>query len=97
MEITKALSRAAVEEATAVAQAQGVNVRENVVEHVFQVAKATARNRSSMGQDVDHKRQTEIGAINGVVVNEARKLGIETPVNMTLTALVETLQAHYDE
>jgi 2-dehydropantoate 2-reductase len=48
-----------------------------------------------MGQDVDNRRLTEIGAINGVVVKEAERLGMPAPVNRTLTALVETLQAHY--
>jgi 2-dehydropantoate 2-reductase len=48
-----------------------------------------------MGQDVDHKRQTEIGAINGAVVQKASRLGLKAPVNQTLTALIETMQAHY--
>jgi len=93
---TKALSCAAVEEAIQVARALGVKVADNTVEHVFQVAKATSANRSSMGQDVDNKRQTEISAINGAVVKEAQKLGINVPVNQTLAALVETMQAHYE-
>ena len=93
---TKALSCAAVEEALEVARAQGVKVSDNTVEHVFQVAEATRNNRSSMGQDVDNKRQTEISAINGAIVREAQKLGINVPVNRTLTALIETLQAHYE-
>jgi 2-dehydropantoate 2-reductase len=75
LEITKALSRAAVEEAMAVARAQGIHVRDDAPEHVFQVAQATVLNRSSMGQDVDNKRSTEIEAINGVVVREGRRLG----------------------
>ena len=93
---TKALSCAAVEEAMEVARALGVNVADNTVEHVFHVAEATGANRSSMGQDVDNKRQTEISAINGAVVKEAQKLGINVPVNQTLSALVETMQAHYE-
>jgi len=92
---TKALSCAAVEEALEVAKAQGVKVADNTIEHVFQVAEATSTNRSSMGQDVDKRRQTEISAINGAIVREAQKLGVKVPVNQTLTALVETLQAHY--
>ena len=96
LSVTKELSRAAVKEAIEVAKAQGVKVADNTVEHVFQVAKATSANRSSMGQDVDNKRQTEISAINGAVVEEAQKLGINVPVNQTLTALIETLQAHYE-
>ncbi len=95
LEVTRELSRAAVEEAMAVALAHGIKVRDDAVEHVLQVAENTRGNRSSMGQDVDNKRQTEISAINGVVVREARKLGLETPVNQILTALIETLQAHY--
>lgn len=95
LEITRELSRAAVEEAMKVARAQNVKIRDDAVGHVFKVAQATAVNRSSMGQDVDNKRQTEIAAINGFIVREAKKLGLEAPVNQTLTALVETLQYHY--
>ncbi len=92
---TKALSCAAVEEAIQVARSLGVKVADNTVEHVFQIAEATKDNRSSMGQDVDKKRQTEINAINGAIVKEAIKLGIHVPVNQTLTTLIETLQANY--
>ncbi len=95
LESTQELSRAAVAEAVSVAEAQGIEVRQNPVGHVFNIATATAVNRSSMGQDIDNRRQTEIGAINGFIVREARRLGLEAPVNQTLTALIETLQAHY--
>ncbi|MFC1886352.1 ketopantoate reductase family protein [Thermodesulfobacteriota bacterium] len=95
LDATRNLSRNAVEEARTVAAAQGVKTRSDAVSHVFQIAEATSANRSSMGQDVDHKRQTEIGAINGFIVNEANRLGLKAPVNKTLTALIETLQAHY--
>jgi 2-dehydropantoate 2-reductase len=92
---TRELSRAAVEEAKAVAQALQVKIKEDAVAIVFKVAEATAANRSSMGQDVDNKRQTEIAAINGFIVREAERLGLEVPVNRTLTALIETLESHY--
>lgn len=92
---TRDLSRQAVEEAMAVARAKGIKVAGDVADHVFRVAEATAANRSSMGQDVDNRRPTEINAINGAIVREARQLGVATPINETLTALVETLQAHF--
>ena len=95
LELTRELSRAAVEEAAAVAQAQGIEIRKDPTAHVFQVAAATAANRSSMGQDVDHHRPTEINAINGFVAREADRMGFAAPVNRTLTALVETMEAHY--
>ncbi len=95
LETTQELSRAAVAEAVSVAKAQGIEVRQDPVGHVFKIAAATAVNRSSMGQDIDNRRQTEIDALNGFIVREARRLGFEAPVNQTLTALIETLQAHY--
>lgn len=97
LEVTQELSRVAVEEAAAVARAQGIEIRKDPAAHVFQVAAATATNRSSMGQDVDERRPTEIKAINGYVVREAQRLGIEAPINRTLTALVRTMEAHYCE
>lgn len=95
LDATVALLKAAVEEAVAVAEARNIAVREDAVDHVLEVAKATSGNRSSMGQDVDNQRLTEIDAINGVVVREAERLGLQAPVNRTLTTLVETLQTHY--
>jgi len=92
---TRQLSRAAVEEAMAVARAQDIPISANIVETVFQVARATAANRSSMGQDVDNRRSTEISAINGFIVDEARRLGLPAPVNQTLTALVQTMEHHF--
>jgi 2-dehydropantoate 2-reductase len=96
MEVTRKLSENAVMEAMKVAGALGIKVREDAAEYTLEIAEATAGNRSSMGQDVDNHRITEIAAINGAVVAAAGKLGISVPVNTTLMALVETLQAHYD-
>ncbi len=95
LEITRELSRTAVNEAIAVARAAGIKVQAETVTQVFKVAEATAVNRSSMGQDVDNHRQTEIGAINGFIVREAKRLGLKATVNETLAALVETMEFHY--
>ena len=95
LEITRKLSCMAVEEAMEIAGRMQIPIRQDAVEHVYAVARATATNRSSMGQDVDNRRQTEIGTINGYIVREARRLGMQAPVNETLTALIETLQYHY--
>jgi 2-dehydropantoate 2-reductase len=78
-----------------VARALNIPIRDDAVDVVFKVAEATAANRSSMGQDVDSKRPTEIEAINGFIVRESKRLGLDAPVNFTLTALIETLQYHY--
>ena len=95
LEQTRALAREAVEEAMAVASALGIAIQGDPVEKVYQIAEATGPNRSSMGQDVDQRRPTEINAINGFIVRMARDAGIPVPVNRALTTLIETLQAHY--
>jgi len=95
LERTRKLSREAVLEAMAVARALGITIDGDPVEKVFQVAAATGPNRSSMGQDIDNHRFTEIAAINGFIVSTADTAGVEVPVNRTLAALVETLQAHF--
>ena len=92
---TGKLVRTAVQEAWNVAFAHDVKLPDDIADEVFKVAKATGPNRSSMGQDVDHKRQTEIDAINGAIVSLAKKKGISVPVNQTLTALVKTMQKNY--
>lgn len=79
-------------EVRAVAQAQGIELGSSTADpaHLaFAVAQATATNRSSMLQDLERGRRTEIGAINGAVVAAARALGIPTPVNEALTLLVQ--------
>ena len=95
LEVTRNLVRALVGEAMAVARALQVEVAPDVVDNVFAIARATAVNRSSMGQDVDVQRATEIDAINGYIVAQAEKLGLDTPVNRMLTALIKTLEFHY--
>jgi 2-dehydropantoate 2-reductase len=93
--VARDLCRAAVEEAMLVARARGFEIGEDMVERVLAIAQATARNRSSMGQDVDYRKQTEIDAINGAIVAFGEQAHIPTPVNRTLTQLVKTLEASY--
>jgi len=95
LEETRSLVEAVVAEAISVARALQVSVADDALENVFAIAEATASNRSSMGQDVDAYRPTEIDAINGYIVRRAEELGIEVPINQSLTFLIKTLQAHY--
>jgi 2-dehydropantoate 2-reductase len=88
------LCRAAVEEALLVAERKGFRFEGDMVERVFAVAEATSRNRSSMGQDVDRRRPTEIDAINGAIVSYGKEMDLPVVVNETLTRLVRTLQSN---
>jgi 2-dehydropantoate 2-reductase len=48
-----------------------------------------------MLQDVLKQKATEVGAINGAIAKEGDVLGIPTPVNRTLTELVDAIQTSY--
>ncbi len=89
------LCSSAVEEAIIVAGACGHPIGLEMIERVISVARATARNRSSMGQDVDKRKRTEIDAINGAIVRFGKQVKIPTPVNQTLTSLVKILEENY--
>lgn len=89
--------RAAVEEAVQVARARGRSLRPDMVDRVLEVCRATAVNRSSMGQDVDRRKRTEIQSINGAIVRFAQEAGIVAPVNRTLTQLVQLMEDSYSK
>ena len=89
------MMRAAVLEAASVARAKGIGVDPDPVARTIAVCQATAANVSSMLQDVRGKRQTEIEAINGAVLEEARRLGIPVPVNAQLFSAVKGLEKGY--
>lgn len=78
----------AVGEAVRVAAAEGRTVPEDVVERALAVARTTADNHSSMRQDVEAGRRTEIDALNGAVVEHAERHDLPAPVNRTLADLV---------
>ncbi|MFZ5995366.1 MAG: ketopantoate reductase family protein [Thermodesulfobacteriota bacterium] len=86
----------AVAEALAVARGKGLQVNPQAVEAAKAACLATAENRSSMLQDVLNKKRTEIEAINGAVVKEAKTLSIATPVNEVLTILVKGIEKSYN-
>jgi 2-dehydropantoate 2-reductase len=91
-EDTKALMADLVKEALAVASARGVRLSEaDPLANVYAVAAKTGANTSSMLQDVQKRRKTEIDFINGAIVREAKTLGIAVPVNESLTRLVRVL------
>jgi 2-dehydropantoate 2-reductase len=89
----KEVMRKAVEESIEVAVKAGIRLEiEDPVEEVFKVARLTAKNKSSMLQDIERRRRTEIDAINGAIVTIGKKYGVKTPVNETLTAAIKGLE-----
>ncbi len=89
----RAMLAALVEEAAAVARAKGIALPfDDPVAYVEGVCRATAANRSSMLQDVERGRPTEIDSLNGVIVAEGKRLGVPTPVNEVVWRLVRGME-----
>lgn len=86
---TRELMAAIALEGAAVAQAKGISLPyDDPVSKVETVCRLTASNRSSMLQDVDRGKQTEIDYINGAVVEQGQALGVPTPVNWAVVRLI---------
>lgn len=88
------LARQACQEGAMVARAVGVTIPgDDPWERVERVIGETAQNHSSMLQDIQRGRRTEIDAISGAVVKLGTALGVATPVNNTLWRLVQGIEA----
>ena len=81
---------AAVHEAQAVARAAGVTLPEpDLVPAAWKLAAAMPEATSSTAQDLARGRPTEIDALNGYIARRGRALGVPTPVNQALWAMVK--------
>jgi 2-dehydropantoate 2-reductase len=65
---------------------------ENLLDTVYRLADAMPEATSSTAQDIARGRRTEIDHLNGYVARQGELLGIATPVNRTLHALVKLLE-----
>ena len=83
-EETKAVMADLVAEALAVAKGRGVRITHaDSLQTVYDVARKTGANRSSMLQDFDRGRLSEIDFINGAIVREAAALAAVSSPGMT--------------
>jgi 2-dehydropantoate 2-reductase len=90
------VSRAAAREAWTVASARGIRIDiTDPVAHVRAFGARIPNARPSLAQDLAGGRRGEIDMINGAIPREAAKVGIEAPVNATLTALVRQREAGF--
>jgi len=80
------------EEAMAIARAEGVVLAAPEPLDKLRAHVASKSTRPSMLQHISAGRRTEIDAINGAIVNRAEALGIATPANKAIVAVIKGLE-----
>jgi 2-dehydropantoate 2-reductase len=83
------LSREIIEEAIRVAKCMSIPVKETSIQKSLkQVLSSTHLNKSSMLQDLENNRKTEIDQLNGAIMKLGEKYKVPTPYNSFITAAV---------
>ena len=86
-----------VHEVIAVAAAAGVTLPlDGSLQAVARIAAGMPQQLSSTAQDMARKKPSEIDHLNGYIVRRGCELGVPTPVNRTLHALVKLVETGYD-
>jgi 2-dehydropantoate 2-reductase len=87
-----------VAEGKAVAAAQGIELDADPEELIDHAARPDVAfdHKASMLQDVEARRATEIDYLNGGIGRFGRELGVPTPLNDAITALVKGLEASWE-
>jgi 2-dehydropantoate 2-reductase len=88
------LVSALVDEGKAVATAQGIELDADPEELIDHAARPDVAydHKASMLQDVEARRPTEIDYLNGGIVRFGRELGVPTPLNEAVAALVTGME-----
>ncbi len=86
--------RDVVDECLAVAQAEQVQVPGDMNAAVRKIVETMPGQCSSTAQDLARGKHTEIDHLNGLIVRRGEALGIATPANRVLWALVKLLEAN---
>ncbi len=79
------------EECRKVAEKQGIIVEENLFRDIYSKL-CVSGHRPSMLQDIGLGNKTEIDFLNGKIVALGKQLGIATPYNKTITAVVKFME-----
>ena len=92
----KELMAAILDEVVAVAEAQGIALdRGERWAGITGLLEKAVGGKSSMLQDVEAGRRTEIDVINGAIVTAGERAGIATPCNRAMVWMMRALEARY--
>jgi 2-dehydropantoate 2-reductase len=84
--------KAAIAETLAVARASGIELPDTLTDSTLLFLERFDTVYSSTAQDIARGKRTEIDSLNGYIVRRGTALGIPTPVNHTLHAMVRLLE-----
>lgn len=82
-----------VSECVAVAQAKQVELPANMLDTVLGLSATMPEQYSSTAWDLQHGKHSEIEHLNGYIVREAERLGIDVPSNRLLLTAIRLLEA----
>jgi 2-dehydropantoate 2-reductase len=82
-----------VDECVAVAHADGVTIPGDVDVAVRKIAETAAGQYASTAQDLVRGKRSEIDHLNGLIVRRGEALGIATPANRLLHAIVKLIES----
>jgi 2-dehydropantoate 2-reductase len=88
-----AVMRDLVDECVAVAKADGVTLPGDVDAAVRKIADTMAGQYASTAQDLAHGKRSEIDHLNGLIVRRGEALGVATPANRLLHAIVKLIES----
>lgn len=92
-ELARQVLLATANEALAVARAAGIRLPPvDLAAAALKLAQDLGEATSSTAQDIARGKRTEIDSLNGYIVRRGAELGVLTPVNQTLHALVKLLE-----
>ena len=85
--------RGLVDECLAVAKADGVTIPGDVDAAVRKIAETMAGQYASTAQDLARGKRSEIDHLNGLIVRRGEALGVATPANRLLHAIVKLIES----
>lgn len=83
-------------EVVEIARQEGVNNPERLISDCWRaITTMVANGKTSMWQDIEAKKKTELGIFAGTVIELGKKHNIPTPYNQVFYEMIEILEAQY--
>jgi 2-dehydropantoate 2-reductase len=96
LEDVRDLVRMTCREVVRIAEKSGIALGEADIEAIFPIlGRLSPEKKTSMLQDVEARRKTEVEIFSGTVIMHGQRLGVPTPVNEMLFKMIRALEQGY--